>query len=181
LNPHAPHRRAPRPLHELCCWAFVTHGPWRSAPRGCAHRVALPLTAARIVSLCPSRLHAPRHCAGLLSLLVSFPPLFSTDFLSGSAHLRWPLARHSKGVHSCPADPRPLTSPYHRAGTYPLVSYKLRSTDRTRPRTWTLVRTGATGSAPHGSCHGSGIIMARQRVCGRCADYLMLPGTLNLG
>ena len=76
----------------------------------------------------------------------------------------WLLARHRKGIHSCAAHPRPLTSPHRRAGTYPLVAYELRSTGRTRPvcaRILTLVGAGATRSAPHGSCHGSGIIRAQ--------------------
>jgi hypothetical protein len=41
------------------------------------------------------------------------------------AMVLWLLARHSERLHSCAAHPRPLTSPHHRAGTYPLVDYEL--------------------------------------------------------
>jgi hypothetical protein len=40
---------------------------------------------------------------------------------------------HSKGLHSSPAQPRPVTSPHRRASTYPLVDYELRGANRTRP------------------------------------------------
>ena len=48
-------------------------------------------------------------------------------------HWRWAVVSHSMGLHSSPAQPRPVTWPHRRASTYPLVAYELHSADRIRP------------------------------------------------
>src|SRR6266851_2936191 len=48
-------------------------------------------------------------------------------------HWSWAVVSHSIGLHSSPAQPRPVTWPHRRASTYPLVAYELHSADRIRP------------------------------------------------
>src|SRR6266851_8205350 len=55
LHLYVLHRHAPHPLHKPFCWPLSLHAsvPCHCMPCGCTHRVALPLAAARIASLCP--------------------------------------------------------------------------------------------------------------------------------
>src|SRR5216683_1109648 len=99
LHPHAPHCRAPRPLHEPCCWSFITatamlpcpsqlHAPPHLALRGRMHHVAMLLVPAYPLLVC------------FLFFFFTLTSFFATQ--SPRSHRRW--------MHSHPPPPGPTTA-----------------------------------------------------------------------